>query len=110
VGETVAKLCAVFGLDPGACFLENGAWRVRQPPRPTPPVPPSPSGEGGSERSDETGGERRSDHDPGGICGSSIPGADPPAARPTSTLPHPDGGACPWARASRDPGAVCPSP
>ena len=54
VGETVAKLCAVFGLDPGACVFTDGAWRVRQPPAPLPP----PCGEGGSERSDETGGAR----------------------------------------------------
>jgi hypothetical protein len=38
VGETVAKLCAIVGLDPGACALEDGAWRVRRPPRFMPPV------------------------------------------------------------------------
>ncbi len=92
VGETVAKLCAVVGLDPGACFLEDGAWRVRQA-----PLPP-PCGEGGSERSDETGGACGSAHGPNVIGEPHIPGADPPAARPSSTVPHPDGF------------AVCPSP
>jgi len=76
VGETLAKLCAIVGLDPGACVLDDGVWRVWEAPA---PIPPSARGEGGSERSDETGGERRRDHDPTVICGSSISGADPPA-------------------------------
>jgi hypothetical protein len=32
VGETVAKLCDALGLDPDACALDGGAWRVRRLP------------------------------------------------------------------------------
>jgi hypothetical protein len=32
VGESVAKLCAIFALDPGACVLDGETWIVRRPP------------------------------------------------------------------------------
>jgi hypothetical protein len=31
VGETVARLCAILGLDADACKFEDGEWRVRRP-------------------------------------------------------------------------------
>ena len=101
VGETVVKLCAAMGLDPDACEPDGDAWRVRRPPldfelrveEKARKYPPSPSGEGQDAKHPGWGSP-----------------ADPPPPGISSTLPHPDGGACPRARAPRDPGAVCPSP
>ena len=103
VGETVARLCAALGLDPEACEPDGDAWRVRRPPlnfelrleeRVRKFPPPSPEV-----------GRDRSRSDQGGEVSMK-----PHAAVESATFPHPDGGACPRARASRDPGAVCPSP
>jgi hypothetical protein len=105
VGETVARLCAAMGLDPEACEPDGETWRVRRPvlnwelrleerARKFGHPPPSPEV-----------GRDRSRSDQGGEVSMKPHGAVESAA-----LPHPDGGACPRARASRDPGAVCPSP
>ena len=103
VGETVVKLCAAMGLDPEACESDGETWRVRRAPldfelrveeRARKYPPPSPEV-----------GRDRSRSDQGGEVSMK-----PHATVESATLPHPDGGACPRARASRDPGAVCPSP
>jgi hypothetical protein len=75
VGETVERLCAAVGLDPGACERDGDVWIIRRPPTefethlppdlPNVPPPcgeggsarPSPPGEGVSAHRAETGGE-----------------------------------------------------
>jgi hypothetical protein len=67
-GETVAKLCAAFGLDPEFCIqADDETWMIRQGP------------------AAETRGECRGRHHPPN------PGGDPPTSGTSSTAPCPDG-------------------
>ncbi len=107
VGETVAKLCAALGLDPQACEPDGDAWRVRRPPLDFEARVEEKARKYGASSSSSLprSGEGQDAKHPGWgtLSASADPGDNP-------TQPHPDGGACPRARASRDPGAVGPSP